>query len=199
MNITTKVGGVILAGGLSKRMNQQDKGLILFKTRPMISYCIAAMTSVANETVISANNHNLLAYQGFNLPVITDQTKDLNGPLAGILAALEYFSDYSSLLVAPCDCPLIKPEHLKILLESKNQFDAEIAVATEGHKLQPLFLAISTTLRSSLKKYLIEGNRKVISWLEFHSVVRVDFSDKAELFFNVNSFDDLTLLKKSYS
>ncbi len=177
-------------------MAYQDKGLIHYNNLPMVGYSIAAMTNAADKTIISANR-NLLAYQQFGLPVVTDCCDNFHGPLAGILAALEHFTDCSVLLVMPCDCPLIESNHLHKLIAAREACDAEIAVATDGQKLQPLFLALKTSLRSSLENYISQGNRKAASWLNFHAIAKVDFSWPENCFFNVNSQQDLALLQNS--
>jgi len=68
MNNQSKVTGVILAGGLARRMNNQDKGLVNYKGRPLVSYAIAALTAVADRSLINANR-NRERYQMFGLPV----------------------------------------------------------------------------------------------------------------------------------
>ncbi len=117
MNNPTKITGVILAGGLARRMNNQDKGLITYKGRPMVSYAIAALTAVADQSIINANR-NKEQYKAFGLPVVADQTDSFDGPLAGVLTAMIY-TDADILIVMPCDSPLIKAEHLQKLLTTR--------------------------------------------------------------------------------
>jgi molybdenum cofactor guanylyltransferase len=152
MDTQTKVTGVILAGGLARRMNNQDKGLAHFKGQPLVSYAIAAMRPVADQTIINANR-NLADYQQFGLPVVSDQTDSFDGPLAGILAAM-LFAESSTLLVMPCDSPLVRADHLQKLLSTRAEFDANVAVAFDGERLHPVFLALKTSLKSNLQDYL---------------------------------------------
>lgn len=198
MTTKNKTGGVILAGGQSRRMTHDDKAFVLFNNRPLVSYSISAMTSVTTRTVISANrNHE--AYEKFNLPVIADRTDDYKGPLAGILTAIDYLQECEILLVAPCDCPLLTADHLKKLLEAREQHTVDIAVAFDGHRLHPVLLALKTNLQASLESYLLNGNHKVDLWLKQHTLVTVDFSNEPEIFFNVNTKDDLALLQQKYA
>lgn len=193
MNNPSKVTGVILAGGLARRMNNQDKGLINYKGRPLVSYAIAALTAVADSSLINANR-NRERYQAFGLPVIADQTDRFDGPLAGVLTAMLY-TDAKVLVVMPCDTPLIKAEHLQKLLATRAENDADVAVAFDGVRLHPVFLAIKTSLKTSLQDYLASGQRKIVSWLEQQNSVQADFSNEPEIFINVNTPAELSELE----
>jgi molybdopterin-guanine dinucleotide biosynthesis protein A len=192
MNSQTKVTGVILAGGLARRMNNQDKGLINFKGRPMISYAIAAMTPVVDQLIINANR-NRERYRQFGLPVVADQTDTFDGPLAGVLTAMIH-ADADVLLVMPCDSPLVKAEHLRKLLSARAEQDADVAVAFDGERLHPVFMAIRITLKSSLEAYLSSGERKIGLWLEQLNRVKADFSDTPGIFANINTITELSAL-----
>ncbi|MEF3073533.1 molybdenum cofactor guanylyltransferase MobA [Methylobacter sp. Wu1] len=193
MNSQTKVTGVILAGGLARRMNNQDKGLINFKGRPMISYAIAAMAPVVDQLIINANR-NRERYRQFGLPVVADQTDTFDGPLAGVLTAMIH-ADADVLLVMPCDSPLVKAEHLRKLLAARAEQDADVAVAFDGERLHPVFMAIRTALKTSLEAYLASGERKIGLWLEQLNRVKADFSDTPGIFTNVNTMAELSALE----
>lgn len=194
MNKQTKVTGVILAGGLARRMNNQDKGLVLYKGQPMVSYAIAALTTVTDQLIINANR-NIERYQQFGLPVVADQTGSFDGPLAGVLTAMVY-AETGVLLVVPCDSPLIKAGHLQKLLSARAENGADVAVAFDGERLHPVFLAIKTSLKTSLTNYLASGLRKMDSWLEQQQMVVADFSNEPSLFININSMAELSVLEK---
>lgn len=193
MNNQTKVTGVILAGGLARRMDNQDKGLINYKGRPMVSYAIAALGAVADQPLINANR-NQEQYQAFGLPVIADQTDSFDGPLAGVLTAMIH-ADADVLLVMPCDSPLIKAGHLQKLLATRAENDADVAVAFDGERLHPVFLAIKTALKTSLQDYLSSGQRKIDRWLEQQKMVQTDFSNEPEIFININTMAELSNLE----
>ncbi|CAG7857787.1 molybdenum cofactor guanylyltransferase [biofilm metagenome] len=195
MDTQTKVTGVILAGGLARRMGNQDKGLVRFRRKPLISYAIAAMSEVADETIINANR-NLDGYQQFGLPVVSDQTDSFDGPLAGILTSMIY-AQTGILLVMPCDMPFVKARHIQQLLTALLENQADVAVAFDGTRLHPVFLAINTDLMSSLQAYLDSGRRKVETWLEQQRLAKVDFIGEAEIFININSMAELTGLRCS--
>ena len=193
MNNPTKTTGVILAGGLARRMNQLDKGLVCYQGRPLVSYAIAALTPLVQELIINANRHHE-QYQQFGLRVVTDQTDRFDGPLAGILTAMIQ-TDADVLLIVPCDAPLIHAEHLQKLLNARASLEADVAVASDGERLHSVFLAIHSRLQASLENYLSSGQRKVQTWLALQNTVSVDFSDTPEIFTNINTLTDLSLLE----
>jgi len=195
MNSQTKVAGVILAGGRARRMNNQDKGLVNFNGRPMVSYAIAALAPVVDCVFINANR-NIDQYRQFGWPVISDQTDSFDGPLAGILTAMIH-ADADVLVVIPCDSPLIKTEHLQKLLLARAEHNADVAVAFDGTRLHPVFLAIKTALQTSLQEYLADGQRKVEVWLAQQNLVRVDFSNETEIFSNINTMTELSVLEET--
>jgi molybdopterin-guanine dinucleotide biosynthesis protein A len=196
MSDQNKVSGVVLAGGQARRMQQQDKGLVLFKQRPLVSYPIEALAAVADDLLISANRNQAI-YQQWQYPVISDATDDFDGPLAGILAAMDYV-DAEILLVLPCDSPLFTAQHLQQLLAGlTEQFD--IAVADDVERLHPVFLAIRTELKASLKAYLASGERRLQNWIFQHRVNQVDFSQQAQIFTNVNTLAELEMLETHFT
>jgi len=193
MDNQTKVTGVILAGGLARRMNNQDKGLVKYKGRPMVSYAIAALGAVADQTLINANR-NREQYEKFGLPVVADQTDSFDGPLAGVLSAMIH-TDADVLIVMPCDSPLIKADHLQKLLATRAENDADVAAAFDGERLHPVFLAIKTSLKTSLQDYLASGQRRIDCWLEQQKMVKADFSNEPEIFININTLTQLSELE----
>lgn len=192
-----KVTGVILAGGLARRMNKQDKGLMMYNNKPMIDYAFEAMSQVADTVFISANRNQQI-YAQLGCQVISDQTDTFEGPLAGILSAMAH-TKTRFLLVMPCDCPLLKPQHLQALLSALTtpKKTIDIAVAFDGQRLHPVLLALKTSLQSSLQNYLQQGRRKIDSWLLQHALYQVDFSHEADIFFNVNTLSELQTLENN--
>jgi molybdopterin-guanine dinucleotide biosynthesis protein A len=190
----TKTTGVILAGGLARRMANRDKGLVNFNGQPLISYAIDALSTVVDQMLINANR-NSDQYQHFGLPVVADQTDNFDGPLAGLLAAMTA-SDAEILLVIPCDSPFITAQHLQKLLLVRTENDADVAVACDGERLHAVFLALKTSLKSSLEHYLASGERKVETWLRQQNMVTADFCNETEIFANINTLAELTALEK---
>ena len=194
MQQQNKVTGVVLAGGLARRMNKQDKGLIIFRNKAMVSYAVEAMSQVA-ETVLINANRNLSEYRKFGYQVISDQTDTFDGPLAGVLSAMTHASAETNIIcVIPCDSPLIKAEHLQKLLTALTE-NIDIAVAFDGERMQPVVFALKKSLQASLQDYLQQGNRKIDLWLEQHRLVKVDFSQDSEIFLNINTLSELKALE----
>ena len=187
-NITkSDITAVILSGGQATRMNHQDKGLIPFKGKPLIDYVSSTIQKEACRVLVSANR-NLDAYQEFG-EVITDSLPGFQGPLAGVLSALnEVKTQY--LLVAPCDTPFISHCLITRLLKHMQQSNADICVATDGQRIHPTFALINTDLEDNLSDFLAQGNRKMGLWLKNNHTQEVDFSDCTELFINLNSPED---------
>ncbi len=188
------VSGVLLAGGQSRRMGGQDKGLLPYQGRSMASHVIDAILPQVDDFYISANRH-IEEYQSFSHPVIMDDLDNFQGPLAGILAVMAQInSEY--LLTVPCDNPHISPQLRQRLLEAVLATGSDIAVAHDGQQLQPVFTLIPRRLEQSLSDYLTSGQRKTRDWLFQHKVVEVDFSDQADCFININTSDDLEIKPK---
>jgi len=188
---------VILAGGLARRMNNQDKGLVHYNGQALISYAINAMLPIVDEVLVNANR-NQAQYAEFNCPVISDQNNNFEGPLAGVLSAMLITTD-ETLLVMPCDSPLVRSQDLQKLLDTLEQTDSEIAVAFDGERLHPVFLALKTHLKTSLERYLKAGERKIDRWLQQHKMVKVDFSDTPDIFLNINTLSELSALEKQHT
>ncbi|WP_394752067.1 molybdenum cofactor guanylyltransferase MobA [Crenothrix sp.] len=193
INNPSKTACVILAGGRATRMGHQDKGLVHYNGQPLIHYAIAASQCVVDQLIINANR-NITRYQELGLAVITDDTASFDGPLAGVLAAM-HATDAEVLLAIPCDCPLIKAQHLQKLLLAVMQTKADIAVACEGDQLHGVFFAVRTILQQSLHDYLASGQRKVSTWQIQQQMIKVDFSAEPDIFTNINTMNDLSILE----
>jgi len=192
MSTQVKVSGVILAGGLARRINNQDKGLVHFNNKAMITYALQAIAPVVDELFISANR-NIEQYQKFNYPVISDASDDFAGPLAGVCAALNACKS-DILLVIPCDSPFITATGLQRMLDEHHRNQAEIAVAFDGERIHPVFMVIRNSLKNSLQNYLAQGERKIDRWFEQHTWIKVDFSANPEFFSNINTLEQLAEL-----
>jgi len=192
MQQQNKVTGVVLAGGLARRMNNQDKGLVLYRDKAMITYALNAMKAVADSVFINANR-NLDQYKQFGYPVISDQTNTFDGPLAGVLSTMMH-ADTDIICVMPCDSPLIKAVHLLKLIQAIDD-TVDIAVAFDGERIQPVFFALKSSLQQSLQNYLNQGDRKIDLWQEQHHLIKVDFSQQTEIFLNINTLSELQALE----
>lgn len=195
MNGQNKVSGVVLAGGRARRMQQQDKGLVRFQERELVSYALAALAPLVAELMISANR-NHAAYGRYGLPVLADHNADYDGPLAGMLAAMRA-ARTPLLLVAPCDAPLLTSADLARLPAALADAAADAAVAGDGERLHPVVLALRTGLADDLAAYLAGGGRRLQDWLRSRQLVVVDFSATPQIFANVNTPEELAALERA--
>lgn len=181
------ITGIILAGGQGRRFGGVDKGLLELHGKPLIEYVIDALRPQSDTLIINANR-NLDFYTRYGFPVICDAV-GLHGPLAGIASTLSAITtDYA--LTAPCDSPFL-PADLGIrLLTSLEQNNADLAVAHDGQRLQPLFLLLKKSLILSLQHYLMQ-DLKVELWVMSQRHVVTDFSDQTSAFININTILDL--------
>lgn len=190
-----KITGVVLAGGQARRMGGEDKGLIRFKGRPLASYALDALDSVAAHILINANR-NREAYARFGHPVVPDRTDAFDGPLAGLLSAMRA-AETPYVLTVPCDSPLVTGRLLERLCRVMAETGAELCAAHDGERLHPVFLLAERRLADSLERYLASSQRKVGLWLEQHTLALADFSDHPELFANINTPEELAALERT--
>lgn len=182
------VTAVVLAGGRGKRLGGKDKGLIPFEGKPLIEYILAAISPQADAVIINANR-NQARYADFGYPVISDDMADFQGPLAGFAAALSACNtDY--IVTLPCDGPYVPDDLVTRLAAAREANHAEIAVAHDGQRMQPVYALIPRSLLASLQGFLAAGDRKIDLWYARHDTALADFSDVTETFFNINTEDD---------
>ena len=181
-----EISAVVLAGGKSRRMGGEDKGLVEVAGRPMVAHTIDALRPQTAEVVVNANR-NAGAYRAITgCRVIADTVGDFAGPLAGMASALES-STTRLLLTAPCDSPLVTGELGPRLHAAMIRDDAEIAVAHDGERMQPVFALLTRGLLPDLLAFLAAGERKIDTWYATRHAVTADFSDILDTFLNVNT------------
>ncbi|MFJ9449518.1 molybdenum cofactor guanylyltransferase MobA [Herbaspirillum sp. NPDC101397] len=193
-----QITGLVLAGGRGARMGHLDKGLQLFRGKPLAAHVIERLAGQTGALAINANRHQS-DYAAFNLPVWPDLLPDFPGPLAGLHSGLTHcVTDY--LAAAPCDSPLLPPDLVVWLAAAliEQQADAAIAVTgcAEQANLQrhPVFCLLSKTLLPSLTDYLQQDGRKMERWFAGIRTAEVHFDDEAA-FSNINTLQELRQLE----
>ncbi|HYN79739.1 MAG TPA: molybdenum cofactor guanylyltransferase MobA [Lamprocystis sp. (in: g-proteobacteria)] len=182
------ITGVILAGGQARRMGGVDKGLVAFAGRPLIEWVITALRPQVGTLLINANR-NLERYADYGLMVIPDLEPGFQGPLAGIRSAMQAArTDW--IVTVPCDGPYPAPDLVERLATALSAADAELAVATDGVRIQPVHALLPVRLAASLAEALGAGERKVDRWYARHRVAYADFSDRPDCFLNINTQAD---------
>jgi molybdenum cofactor guanylyltransferase len=182
------VTGLVLAGGLGRRMGGEDKGLVELAGRPMVEHVLDALRPQVGPLLINANR-NLERYGGYGYPVVSDALQGYMGPLVGALSALQRL-ETEFLVTVPCDAPLIAPDLVGRLHEQCVTGDADVAVARDGERLQPVFLLLRASVAPALDAYLAAGGRKIDAWFGEVRVATADFSDRLDTFINVNDPDE---------
>jgi len=187
------ITGVILAGGQARRIGGQDKGLIKLAGKPLVQYVLNAITPQVCHVKINANR-NLDDYAAYNCPVIADEIGDFSGPLAGMASCLRTV-DTPFMVTVPCDSPFIPNDLVKRLYSQLEQNDADISVAHNGDRIQPVFVLMKNSLRNSIVNFLNNGERKIDQWFEQHKLAITDFSDQPDTFININTHDELAKIE----
>jgi molybdopterin-guanine dinucleotide biosynthesis protein A len=166
-------------------MGGEDKGLVELAGKAMVAHVIERIRCQAGNVIINANR-NLERYQAFGYPVIGDEIGDYSGPLAGMASAMR-LADSDYLATVPCDSPLIPADLVERLYEVLIRDGADISVAHDGVRLQPVCALLRRDLLPSLLDYLHTGGRKIDLWYSQHHFVSADFSDTPDSFVNVNT------------
>ncbi|MFG0454398.1 molybdenum cofactor guanylyltransferase MobA [Shewanella mangrovisoli] len=183
--MSLQIDAVILAGGMARRMGGDDKGLVELNDKAMIEHTIERIKPQVKEILINANR-NQTRYAEFGFTVLSDEHTGFLGPLAGMITAMGHTqADY--LLVVPCDCPLLPRDLVARLLAAIEANDAELAVASDGEREQPVVMLLKPSLRESMTAFLEAGERKIDFWYAKHRFAVAAFADQPNAFVNVNT------------
>ena len=189
------ITGLILAGGAARRMGGGDKGLTELAGKPLIEYALARLAPQVDALIINANR-NVARYADYGHPVVTDQRQGFQGPLAGMASGLKA-AETEFMVCAPCDSPLLPEDLVGRLFRQLREQDAELSVAHNGERLQPVFTLMRAALADSLLAFLDGGGRKIDQWFQRHQLAVADFSDQPAAFSNVNSPEELDAMAGS--
>lgn len=192
----TKIGCVLLAGGLATRMGGGDKGLKQVGGKPIIERVISTIRPQVDHMVLNANG-DTERLKHLGLDVVCDSVEGFVGPLAGILAGMEALSEYDLVLSVPTDTPFL-PDDLKArLLAPIDAGKAQITIARSGGFDHPVVGLWPTSLIEELRHALVnEDIRKMKKWLSRYEFETVEWGTQPQdPFFNANSPDDLKVLE----
>ncbi|KPU83340.1 molybdopterin-guanine dinucleotide biosynthesis protein A [Marinosulfonomonas sp. PRT-SC04] len=190
--------GVILAGGLATRMGGGDKGLLMLDGQSLLSRVIERLAPQVAEIVINANG-DAARLKHFGLPVVADSIEGFAGPLAGVLAGLDWAASRGAdhIVTAAADTPFFPADLAVRLLMAAEDAGVTLALAASPHPKrgmlrQPTFGLWPVALRDDLRAALIDGVRKVVIWTDRHGAALAPFShDRFDPFFNVNTPEDM--------
>lgn len=191
-----KIPGVLLAGGLARRMGGGDKPMRTIAGRTILERVIARLEPQCDELILNANG-DPARFTAFALPVIADSVADFPGPLAGILAALDWVAvnrpDVKWMLSTAADCPFLPRDLVSRLDQARATENAELAVAASGEQSHPVVGLWSVGLRAELRHALVvEGIRKIDRWTARYKLVTVTWpTTPLDPFFNANTVEDI--------
>jgi molybdopterin-guanine dinucleotide biosynthesis protein A len=190
-----KVGGVLLAGGRSQRMGGGDKTLKLLAGKPILAHVIERARPQVDALVLNVNG-DPARFAAYGLPMIGDSVEGFAGPLAGVLAGLDWTAEHlpEAELVASfaTDTPFLPRDVVRQLAVALEEGGFEMACAQSNGQTHPVFGLWQVSSRDSLRAALRQGLRKVGDWLNRFRLVEVEFpATPVDPFFNTNRPEDL--------
>lgn len=188
--------GVVLAGGLARRMGGGDKPTRMVGGRTILERVIARMTPQCDGLILSANG-DPARFAALKLPVVADDVEGFAGPLAGILAALDWMAahqpDMEWLVTVAGDCPFLPRDLVARLHQARIAQGRPIAVAASGGRAHHVIALWSATLRGELRHALVnEKLRQVSAWMARYQPAIAEWPNAPlDPFFNTNTLSDL--------
>jgi molybdopterin-guanine dinucleotide biosynthesis protein A len=191
-----KTVGVLLAGGQSRRMGGGDKALRLLGGISLLDRVIARLRPQVDALVLNANG-DPSRFAGLDLPVVADSIADFVGPLAGVLAGLDWAAarhpDCAFVASVATDAPFLPRDLVARLTRGLEEAGADLACAASNGREHPVFGLWPVRLRDELRRAVVEeGVRKVDLWTGRYKLATVRFTVRPiDPFFNTNSPEDL--------
>ena len=188
--------GVILAGGLATRMGGGDKGLLSLGGQSLLARVVERLEPQVAGLALNANG-DAARFAGTGLPVIPDSIDGYAGPLAGVLAGLDWAAEQGAetIVTAAADTPFFPCNLVPQLLHAADGMAHPLALAAtpdprRGSARHPTFGLWPVSLRDPLREALANGTRKVVAFTDAHGAAMARFPDD-DAFFNVNTPEDL--------
>ena len=193
--------GLVLAGGLARRMGGGDKARIRISGTTILSRVLTHLKPQCERIIINANG-DPARFADTSLPVVADSVPDFAGPLAGILAGLDWAAAHAPeidwLLSVPGDCPFLPRNLLERLHQARLAASTPLACARSGEWRHPVVALWSVALREDLRRALTEENlHKIEIWTGRHGIAIADWpAEPVDPFFNVNTPEDAARAEK---
>jgi len=187
--------GLVLAGGLARRMGGGDKARIRIGDKTILERVLSRLTPQCKAIILNANG-DPARFSDTGLPVVADTVPDFAGPLAGILAGLDWAAahapDIADVVSVPGDCPFLPRDLVIRLLAARRAEGLPLACARSGDWRHPVVGLWPVTLRADLRMALVEEDlHKIETWTARHGVAIADWpSAPVDPFFNVNTPED---------
>jgi molybdopterin-guanine dinucleotide biosynthesis protein A len=201
MTDRSSVAGVLLAGGLSRRMGGGDKCLRDLGGRPILARIVERAAPQVGALVLNANG-DPARFDAFGLPVAADVVEGYAGPLAGVLTGLDWAAANAPgarwIASFACDAPFFPRDMVARMLAAVEAAGADMACAVTHGRTHPVFGLWPLSLREELRRAMVEEDmRKVDLWTARYRLVEVEFPDvdaargPLDPFFNTNRPEDL--------
>ncbi|MDN3564702.1 molybdenum cofactor guanylyltransferase MobA [Paeniroseomonas aquatica] len=186
---------VVLAGGLARRMGGGDKPLRLLGGRPLLAHVIERVAPQVAGILLNANG-DPARFAGFGLPVVADPLPDYPGPLAGVLAALDWAAaerpEVATVLSVPGDGPFLPADLVQRLEAARRAAGVPMACAASGGWTHPPIALWPVALRGELRAALLAGERKIDRWTARFGCASAAWpAVPVDPFFNANAPEDL--------
>jgi molybdopterin-guanine dinucleotide biosynthesis protein A len=188
-----KVTGIVLAGGMGRRMGGVDKGLVAFQGKPLVAHVLERLQPQVDEILVNANRETE-TYARFGHPIISDAIGGFAGPLAGLHCGM-MAATHELVATVPCDSPFLPADLIKRLLAALEQNHADLAVAKTGDQPHPVFCLCRKAVLPNLTQFLEGGGRKIDAWYAGLHTVEVAFDDEEHAFANINTPEELSCLQ----
>ena len=188
--------GLILAGGLARRMGGGDKSLRLLAGQPILAHVVARLAGQCDGLLLNANG-DPDRFAAFGLPVVPDDVPGFSGPLAGVLAGLDWLAanrpGIAWMLAVPADTPFLPPDLVGRLHEGRMAAGLPLACAVSGGRTHPVVALWPVSLREQLRRAVVtEEERRVGRWMAGTGLAEVDWPmEPVDPFLNVNTPEDL--------
>lgn len=190
-----QICGIVLAGGQGRRMGGIDKGLQVFRDKPMVQWVLERLAPQVGDMLINANQ-NLPRYREFGFDVVADEVGGFAGPLAGLHRGM-IATQQMWVAIAPCDSPFLPLDLIARLARPFVDPAVDLAVARTGDRAHPVFCLTRRRLLPHLEAYLAGGGRKIDAWYATLRVVEVGFDDEADAFGNFNTLEELQAAERA--
>ncbi|MCG6904144.1 MAG: molybdenum cofactor guanylyltransferase MobA [Rhodobacter sp.] len=196
--MSARVPGIILAGGLARRMGGGDKSLLPLGKDTVLSHVIGRLRPQVTEIALNANG-DPARFDRYELPVLPDSEPGFPGPLAGVLAGLDWAAARGAehIVTVAADTPFFPENLVKKLLQAAETQGKPIALAAtldpeRGLLRHPTFGLWPVALREDLRAGLRGGLRKIVAWTDQHGAAAAEFSTAPfDPFFNLNTPEDM--------
>jgi len=190
--------GLVLAGGLARRMGGGDKALIRIGGATILDRVLACLSAQCPRLAINANG-DPDRFADTGLPVLADDVAGFVGPLAGVLTGLNFLAAKAPgiewMLSVPGDCPFLPDDLVERLHEARRAAGTPLACARSGEWRHPVVGLWPVALREDLRRALVdEGLHKIEAWTQRHGVAIADWpAEPVDPFFNVNTPEDVAM------